>query len=407
MVYASHLPEDIEDAHGFGWSVAKPTHDWQRFISNKNKEITRLNGIYGSLLDNAGVTLITGTASVTGDHEVTVNGKVYTAERILVAVGGKPIMPSVPGIEYAISSDQLFFLDEMPKRTYCCWRWLYCFRVCRYFCRLRSGGDGCFIEVTTLCVIFDHSISAHLLSQMQQKGIHFELGKKVVALELNCKNISINQEVITVLDCGKQLISDQVLYAVGRSGYVDNLGLQALGVTVSGAGVIEVNEQFQTAVPSIYALGDVIGTPALTPIALAQAMALVNHLYGDNSQSMSYEAIPTAVFTQPNIATVGLTEHDALEAGHKINVYQSDFRHLKHTLTQSKERVLMKLIVEQGSDIVLGIHMIGPDSGEIIQGFSLAVKCKLKKSDLDSVIGIHPTAAEEFVTMRQLSYSKP
>jgi glutathione reductase (NADPH) len=236
---------------------------------------------------------------------------------------------------------------------------------------------------------------------MQDKGIRFHLQDNIDYIEKTDAGLTCT------LSSGETLLADEVLYAVGRNGYVDSLGLEPLGIKVSKQGVIEVDDRFQSRVDSIFALGDVIGTPALTPVALAQAMVFVNQQFGDNSQTMSYTAIPTAVFTQPNIATVGLTEQQALVEGFKIAVYMSDFKHLKHTLTQSKERVLMKLIVEQGSETILGIHMIGPDAGEIIQGFSLAVKCGLTKADLDSVIGIHPTAAEEFVTMRQVSYLKP
>ena len=403
MVYASHLPEELEDAQGFGWSTTKATHDWPAFIQRKNTEIERLNGIYGNLLDNAGVDLIIGTASVTGAHEVCVNGKAYTAQRILVAVGGKPVMPSnsdVPGIEYAITSDQLFYLDEMPKRFTVVGGGYVALEFAGVFAGLGAQVDVVYRGHHPLRH-FDHDISAHLVEQMKHKGIRFHLGQEITSIDKSSDGLVAT---LTNQEC---LQADQILFALGRSGYVDDLGLEAQGVAVSSSGVIKVDERFETAVPSIFALGDVIGTPALTPVALAQGMVFVNQQFGDNTQSMSYEAIPTAVFTQPSIATVGLTEHEALEKNLKIAVYKSDFRHLKHTLTASKERVLMKMIIEQGSQRVLGIHMIGPDSGEIIQGFSLAVKCGLTKQDLDSVIGIHPTAAEEFVTMRQASYLKP
>ncbi len=406
MVYASHLPEEIEEANGFGWSVEGLSHDWPQFIQNKNVEIARLNDIYGNLLKNAGVELISGSARVTGAHEVTVNGVSYSAERILVAVGGKPVMPdsnAVPGIEHAICSDQLFYLDKMPQRLIIVGGGYIALEFAGIFAGLGAQVDVVYRGHQPL-KHFDHDISAHLLEQMQNKGIHFHLGKEVSAI---AKGNTDSQLLCAQLNDETKLVADHILYAVGRSGYIDDLGLNELGVSISSSGIIEVDDSFKTSVSSIYALGDVIGTPALTPVALAQAMVFVNQLYGDHSQIMTYEAIPTAVFTQPNIATVGITEQEALDAGFHIDVYKSDFKHLKHTLSASKERVLMKMVIDQSNQKVLGVHMIGPDAGEIIQGFSLAVKCGLTKQDLDSVIGIHPTAAEEFVTMRQVSYQKP
>ncbi len=400
MVYASHFSEDFENAAEYGWKHSEQSHDWPTFISKKNAEIERLNGIYGNLLSGAGVDLKQGHARIVDAHTVEVAGDHFTSDKILVAVGGKPVRPEIPGSEYIVVSDDVFYLPELPKRIVIVGGGYIALEFAGIFKGLGSEVDVVY-RGHHLLRNFDLELGSKLYDQMKAKGIRFHLGQEVKLVS------KTEQALLTELTDGSVLESDQVFYATGRTGLVDNLGLEDLGVEYSQNGVIDVNDQFQTNIDSIYALGDVIGTPALTPVALEQGMVFVNQQYGDKTKVISYDSIPTAIFTQPNIATVGLSEKHAVEAGYKIDVYQSDFKHLKHTLTSSVERVFMKLIICQETDKVLGVHMLGPDAGEVIQGFALAVKCGLSKAQLDSVIGIHPTAAEEFVTMRQVSYSRP
>jgi len=408
MVYASHVSEVIEEAKGFAWDISGVSHDWPAFIARKNEEISRLNGIYANLLRNSGVELIAGFARFIDARTLEVGDKQYTAEKILIAVGGKPRKPALENIDalesqgLVINSDDVFYLDALPKSIVIVGGGYIALEFAGILHGLGASVDVVY-RGEQLLRSFDTAIGERLLEQMQAKGIRFHLNENIASVEAkdNASACSIT------LSSGVQLDAAKLFYATGRVGLSDALGLENVGIDSDAQGVISVNERFQTVVPSIYALGDIIGTPALTPVALEQAMVFVDQQYGNNKRSMVYEAIPTAVFTQPNIAAVGLTEQEALAKGLKLDIYQSDFKHMKHSLTSSQERVFMKLIVEQGTELVLGMHMLGADAGEIIQGFALAVKCGLKKSDIDSVIGIHPTAAEEFVTMRQLSYSVP
>ena len=401
MVYASHVHDELADAKDYGWNVdTEATLDWPCFIQKKNQEIKRLNDIYGNLLRSAGVEILEGHARLIDEHTVEVGGKKYSTKKVLLAVGGKPVKPDIPGSEHTIVSDDVFYLAEQPKRIVIVGGGYIALEFAGIFKGLGSEVDVVY-RGNQLLRHFEHDLGSKLLEQSQLQGIRFHLGKNIKSVEKTADYLS------SQLDNGEILHSDAVFYATGRSSLLDELGLDRLGIEVDAKNMLVVNEQFQTNIPSIYALGDIIGTPQLTPVALEQAMVFVDQQYGEKKKTISYEAIPTAIFTQPNLATVGLSEHQALALGLNIDVYQSDFKHLKHTLTSSINRVYMKLVVEQGSDKVLGVHMMGPDAGEIIQGLALAVKCELTKSQLDSVIGIHPTAAEEFVTMRQRAYSKP
>lgn len=399
FVYASHVSEEIEDAQGFGWKVDKQSFHWPSLIENKNKEIERLNGIYQRLLENAGVTIITGRARLTSANSVEVNGQTITAEKILVTVGAKPHIPDFPGAEHVISSDQVFFLPELPQKIVI---------VGGGYIAVEFAGimNGLGVEThlvyrgDKILKYFDQATAKFAADEMQKKGVHIHFSSNITEI----KKLD-NGTLTCLLDNGDSLISDQVMYATGRKSLTDDLGIEQVGLTTRDNKTIETNDHFQTSIPSIYALGDVIGTPELTPVATAQAMVFVNQQYGDGTKQISYDNIPTAIFCQPNIGTVGLSEESLRERGISVDVYQSEFRHLKHTLSGSSERVLMRMLVEKETQKVLGMHMCGPDAGEVIQGFAVAVKAGLTKDQFDSTIGIHPTMAEEFVTLRDMSYS--
>jgi glutathione reductase (NADPH) len=395
MVYAAHFKEEFEEAEGFGWTVGPRAFSWPKLIENKNAEIARLNGIYGSLLNNAGVELFQARATVTGPHSVDVGGKTVTAERILVAVGGWPTMPDEPGNEHMISSNEFFFLNDLPKRVI-------------------VGGGG-YIAVELAGVLnglggkvtqlyrgpmflrgFDDDVRTFLAAEIRKKGIDLRMNTIIDRVDKN------DDGTLTAsLSDGTVMEADAILMAIGRTPKTAGLGLEEVGVDLAANGAIKVNDAFQTSVPSIYALGDVIDRVALTPVAIAEGMVFAHNTYGRGGREMDYRDIPTAVFSQPPIGTIGLTEAEAREAFNEIDVYKSDFRPMKHTLSGSDERSLMKLIVDRESDRVVGLHMVGPEAGEIAQGFGVAFKAGATKADFDDTIGIHPTAAEEFTTMRE------
>ena len=392
--YAAHYAEAFEEAHGFGWVMAeKPRFDWDILKANRAKEISRLNGIYLNLLNNAGVQIITGWAKVLDGHTVDVNGVQYTAKNLLIATGGKPMVPQIEGREHVITSDEMFDLHPFPKR-------LLVVGGGYIACEFASIFNGLGANVVQLYrgdqVLrgFDDDVRQFLATEMMKAGVDLRLNTDVAKLARTDEGI-----LVTLTD-GQTLVADAVLYATGRIPNVQNLGLEESGVTQSKDGAIVINDLYQTSNPTIYALGDVTARIQLTPVALGEAMALVDHLFGQKLRKMEYDCIPTAVFTHPNIGTVGLGEADARKKFDKIRVYRSDFKALKHTLSGSVERTLMKLIVDDATDRVVGLHMVGADAGEVVQGFAVAMKAGATKAVFDSTIGIHPTAAEEFVTMR-------
>ncbi|QIM72432.1 glutathione-disulfide reductase [Bordetella trematum] len=395
LVYAAHYSDDFEQASGFGWSAGHPTFDWHTLIDNKNREIERLNGIYRNLLVNSGVTLHEGHARLIDAHTVEVNGRRHTAERILIATGGWPFVPDIPGKEHAITSNEAFYLKQLPRRV------------------LVVGGGYIAVEFasifngmganTTLSYRgelflrgFDQGVREHLRDELQKKGMALRFGTEVTRID----KLSDGTLAATLQD-GSQLEVDCVFYATGRRPMLDNLGLENTGVKLDERGFIEVDDLYQTTEPSILAIGDIIGRMPLTPVALAEGMAVARRLFRpEEYRPVDYDLIPTAVFSLPNIGTVGLTTEQAIERGHRVKRYESRFRPMKLTLTDCQERTLMKLVVDADTDRVLGCHMVGPDAGEIVQGLAVALKAGATKRVFDETIGIHPTAAEEFVTMR-------
>ena len=395
--YGSHYSHDFKDSKGYGWDVDSNgiSFDWPTLRDNKTNEVKRLNGIYQSLLDSAGVELIHGRATLLDMHTVEVDGNKFTANKILIATGCGPVTPDVLGKEFIISSDDVFYLQNLPETIVI---------VGGGYIAVEFAGifHGLGVEThliyrgTNILKVFDLALGEKLLEQMKNSGIH-------VHLETNVVSVAEQQggQRLVEMDNGIKIIAGQLMYATGRDPLTRDLGLEDLGVELRPNGEIVVDEYFKSSVDSIYALGDIIGTPALTPIALAQGMAFVDTHFKKKPRVLDYANIATAVFSQPNIATVGLSEELAKQRYPKIAIFESEFKHLRHTLSGSDERTYMKLVVDETSDKVLGIHMLGAEAGEIIQGLAAAMKAGITKEQLDSTIGIHPTAAEEFVTMRE------
>ena len=395
LVYGAHFAEDFEQASGFGWSLGEASFDWATLIANKDREIHRLNGIYRNLLVNSGVTLIEGHAKLTGPHEVEVNGKRHTAKHILIATGGWPQIPEIPGHEHAITSNEAFFLKELPKRVlvvgggYIAVEFAGIFHGLGAQTSLLYRGDM-FLRG------FDGSVRKHLHEELTKRGMDVQFNADIARIDKQADG-----SLKATLKDGRTLIADCVFYATGRRPMLDNLGLENTGVNLDKRGFVEVDELYQSADPSILAIGDVIGRVQLTPVALAEGMAVARRLFKpEQYRPVDYKMIATAVFSLPTIGTVGLSEEQAIEEGHKVQIFESSFRPMKLTLTDCQERTLMKLVVDADTDKVLGCHMVGPEAGEIVQGLAIAMKAGATKHHFDETIGVHPTAAEEFVTMR-------
>ena len=398
-VYASQYAESFSEAAGFGFTNQGVNFDWPTLRDNKTKEITRLNGIYRNLLVNSGCTLMDGRAIISGPQTVQVGEKEFSAERILVAVGGWPFVPDIPGAEHIISSNEVFDLENFPKRVIVVGGGYIAIEFAGIF-----AGLGCETHLVHRSELFlkgfDQEVREYTAQEVAKKGVNLRFNTEIAEIEKQSDG-----QLKVVFKDGQSEHADQVMYATGRVPKSEGLGLETVGVKLANNGAIIVNEHFQTTIPSIYAVGDVIDRVQLTPVALAEGMALVRSLYGKGSPPVDYELIPTAVFSQPNIGTVGLTEEDAIKRYPQLDVYRSEFRSMKHTLSGSEERTLMKLLVDRSNDKVVGVHMVGADAGEIIQGIAVALKAGATKATFDATIGIHPTAAEEFVTMREPSRS--
>jgi glutathione reductase (NADPH) len=393
FAYAAHYHEDFSDAAGFGWACAQPRFDWQRLLTNKNTEIKRLNGVYRQLLENSGVQLLEARATLAGPHEVSCNGRVYRAKHILIATGGRPFVPNFSGHELVITSNEAFFLDNLPERA------------------VVVGGG--YIAVEFACIFnglgvnttlvyrgplflrgFDDDVRACLAREMAKKGVTLNFETHISEITPAPKGLNVQT------DRHGKMRSDLVMYATGRVPNVAGLGLEKAGIKTTVNGAIVVDDYYCSSVASIYAIGDVIDKVQLTPVAIAEAMSLAHTLFG-KERDVDYEFIPTAVFSQPNIGTVGYTEDEARKKYGSVAIYRTEFRPLKHTLTGSDEKTMMKMIVDKASDRVVGVHMVGPDAGETIQGMAIALRAGATKAIFDTTIGIHPTAAEEFVTMRE------
>jgi glutathione reductase (NADPH) len=393
LVYASQFAAGFRDARGFGWTVGDHQFDWTKLITNKDREIARLNEVYRTLLDSSGVEIIEGRARLRDRHTVEVDGHTYTAKNILVATGGKPFQPEVPGADHTITSDDAFFLDELPRRVVIVGGGY----VAAEFAGIFNGMGS---EVTLLyrgplfLRGFDDDVRTELAQEMRKDGIELRFETMVHRIHRIAGGLAVTT------DSGEVLEADQVLCATGRIPNTQGLGLEALGVELSDRGAVVVNKYSESTVPGIYAVGDCTDRVGLTPVALAEGMAVVETLFKGNPTAVDYTNIPTAMFSQPTVGTVGLTEAKARAEGYEVVIYRSTFRPMIHTLSGRDERIMMKLVVDRPSDRVLGVHMVGAHADEIVQGMAIALKAGATKSVFDSTIGIHPTAAEEFVTMR-------
>lgn len=395
LVYGAHFSEDFEHAKGFGWSLGAAEFNWSTLIANKDREIQRLNGIYRNLLVNSGVTLLEGHARLVGPQQVQVNGQTYSAERVLIATGGWPQVPDIPGREHAITSNEAFYLKELPKRIVVVGGGYIAVEFASIFNGL--GADTTLLYRGELFLRgFDSGVRNHLHEELLKRHMNVQFNSDIERIDKQADG-----SLLLTLKDGRTLETDCVFYATGRRPMLDNLGLETVDVKLNDQGYVQVNEHYESSEPSVLAIGDVIGGVQLTPVALAEGMAVARRLFKpEQYRAVDYRHIPTAVFSLPNIGTVGLTEEEAVEAGHQVQIFESRFRPMKLTLTDDQERTLMKLVVDAETDRVLGCHMVGPDAGEIVQSLAIAIKAGATKQIFDDTIGVHPTAAEEFVTMR-------
>ncbi|MDP6841959.1 MAG: glutathione-disulfide reductase [Rhodospirillales bacterium] len=392
LIYGAHYADHLEDAVNYGWTIEDAHHDWRTLIDNKNAELDRLNGIYLRILRDNNVDLYEGRGVLVDPHTVEVDGKPITSENILIAVGGWPSTPDIPGIEHVISSNEALELPELPGRMVIVGGGYIAVEFAGVFAGLGTEVTE-IVRADTVLRGFDEDIRVALDEELVKRGINLMSETVVESIEKQGDIYSLR------LRSGEMIESDCVMYATGRSPNTRGLGLIEAGVKLKDNGAIEVDQWNRTNVPNIYAVGDVTDRVQLTPVAIQEGRAVAETLFNDNPMTIDYADIATAVFSTPPIGTVGLTEAEAHERGHKIDIYDSRFKPLVHTLSGRQERAYMKLVVDAETDRVLGVHMMGMDAPEIIQGFAIALKCKATKAQFDATTGIHPSAAEEFVTM--------
>lgn len=394
FVYGAQLGEEIERARGYGWQMGTLEFNWSTLLANKNAEIERLNGVYEKLLEKAGVKVLYGRAVLTDAHTVSIGEHCFRVERILIAAGGGPFVPDIPGKEYGITSNEVFFLPAFPKKVIIIGGGYIGVEFASIFHGL--GAKTHLLHRGSLFLRgFDQEAREFLAEEMRKKGVQLHFNTAVKKIE------RVKGSYRAVLSDGGYLEGDLILFATGRRPNTRGIGLEALGVKLSAEGAIQVDENYCSSVPSIYAIGDVTHRLNLTPVAIAEAMALVDHLYGAGNRKVDYENIPSTVFSLPNLGTVGLAEEAARERYGAIDVYRSTFTPLKETLTGSQEKTLLKLIVEPNAGRVVGAHMVGSEAGEIIQAIAVALKAGATKATFDATLAIHPTVAEGFVTLRE------
>jgi glutathione reductase (NADPH) len=393
LTYAAHFADDFEDAEGYGWTIGERSFDWARLIAAKDREIDRLNGLYIKGLEGAGARLIPHRAVLKDAHTIEVGGETLTAETILIATGGRPEKPEIPGIEHAITSDEAFHLGELPKRVIVAGGGYIAVEFAGIFHGL--GAETTLVHRGEKVLRgFDEDIRDALVAAQAARGIDQRFGRVVARIEKTADGLAV------ALDDGAVIACDQILFATGRRPNTRHLGLEAAGVAVNEKGAIVVDRYSRTNVPNIYAVGDVTDRVALTPVAIREGHAFADTVFGQKPVAVDHLDVATAVFSAPPIGTVGLSEQAARARFGAVDIYKATFNPLKNTLSGRQERTLMKLVVEPRSDRVVGAHMLGPDSAEIIQGIAIALKMGATKAQLDATMAIHPTAAEEFVTMR-------
>ena len=394
FVYGSHYAEDFQDGAAYGWTAPAPTFDWPTLRDNKTREIERLNDVYKNMLERAGALIIDARAVLTGQNSIAVDGQTVTAENILIATGSWPRVPSFPGDDLVITSNEAFYLESFPERVAVVGGGYIAVEFAGIFKGL--GAETTLLYRGPLFLRgFDGGVREFVATELAQKHVDLRFDARVQSVERAGDALVVNTEA------GEAIEVDLVMYATGRTPNSADLGLETAGVATSQSGAVVVDDHFRTNVGHIYAIGDVIDRVQLTPVAIAEGMCIAYNLFDGANRSVDYDGIPTAVFCQPNIGTVGPTEERARELYPQLQVFESAFRPMKHTLTGREERTFMKLLVDGASDRVVATHMVGPDAGEIVQGLGVAIKAGATKADFDQTIGIHPTAAEEFVTMRE------
>jgi glutathione reductase (NADPH) len=398
LSYAAHYAEDLEDAHGFGWTIEDAWFSWSALIANKDREIARLSGVYADALSKAGVAVIEGTARLVDPHTVAIGERHVTAQNVLVATGGSPTKPAIPGIEHAITSNEAFELPALPRRVLI---------VGGGYVAVEFAGilNGLGAEVTLsyrgaqILRGFDDDVRRHLHDEMEKKGVRVLVNSTVWRIASRADGAleaSLTGVPSGTLEC------DAVMFATGRTPNTARLGLVELGVELDGAGGVVVDRFCRSSVANIFAVGDVTHRIALTPVAIREGAAVATTLFGGVETPVDHDDVPSAVFSQPPVGTVGLSEAKAMEKLGKVDIYKASFRPLRHTLSGRDERTLVKLVVDAATQRIVGAHMVGADAPEIIQGIAIAVKAGLTKAQFDATVGIHPTAAEEFVTLRDV-----
>ena len=394
LVYGSHYAHDFADAAGFGWTLGEPTFDWATMIANKDKEIARLEKIYRSLFENAGAKTFDGRATLKDAHTVLIGDTAVTADKILIATGGHPVKPAIPGAELMITSNEAFHLKTQPKRIVVVGGGYIALEFAGIF---NGFGSNVMVLYRGEQILrgFDDDIRNHLAGELVKTGIDLRLKTDLTRIEKH-------GEVLRVfLTDGSTLEVDAVMAATGRKPNTDGLGLEAIGVRTDAEGAVVVNEYSRSSVENIYAVGDVTNRINLTPVAIREGHCFADTVFGNKPRSPDHADVPAAVFSQPPVGTVGLSETDARQKYGEVDIYRTSFRPLKATVSGRDERVMMKLVVDAKTDRVVGAHMVGADAGEILQGIAIAIKAGAKKADFDATVGIHPTAAEEFVTLRE------
>ncbi len=396
FVIGSHVRHEIDDAAGFGWSIPEASFDWATMVANKDKEIARLEGIYTANVEKAGVRIVKTRAVIEDAHTLRLtNGETVTARYILIATGGMPNHgPAIPGIEHVISSNEAFHLKELPRRVVIQGGGYIALEFAGIF-----AGFGADVTVVyrgdNILRGFDEDVRAHVRAEMEMAGITILTGCTVTGID------KPNNEYISHLSNGSSIASNQVMFAIGRHPNIANLGLENVGVAINPSnGGIAIDSFSKTSVPSIYAIGDVTHRTNLTPVAIREGHAFADSVFGKRSVEVDHSNIPTAVFSQPEVGTVGLTEQEALAKFSHVDIYKTAFRPIKSTMSGRDTRVLMKLVVDGVTDRVLGCHVVGDSAAETIQAVAIAIKMKATKADFDATIALHPTAAEELVTMR-------
>lgn len=393
MVYGSHFADDVKTAKDYGWDITINGHDWNFFREAREKELSRLSGLYQGMLEKNNVTVLQGRGKVTGSNTVEVKGKSYSAKNIVIAVGGRPWRPDFSGVEYTIDSNDFFELTEKPKKVIINGGG---FIGVEFACLLNHFGSEVHVVIRKDTILrgFDAESARYLQQQMINQGVIFHTEKNIEKVEKQ------ENGLIVTLDSKESIVVDHVIMATGREPYTAGLGLESASIKTDADGAIIVDDFSQTSCESIYAVGDVTNRMNLTPVALQEGMLVAENLFNKKNWRMTYDNVPQAVFSQPPLSTVGLTEEQVKEKNIAYQVYASEFRPLKYTLGERQVRSFMKMIVEKSSNKVIGLHMVGDDAPEIIQGFAVALKNGATKEAFDQTIGLHPSSAEEFVTMR-------